>query len=78
VDAEGVTLGSRELDEQVLSLAAAGRYIAVLTSAHLYIYNKDLSLHSETDEVQGVRSLILFPDGSAELLTDALARLYIA
>lgn len=77
VDYDGQELGSLELDEQVLGLSAAGRYVAVLTANSLHIYTKELREISNSDAIQGVRNLALFPDGTLALITDELVRLYI-
>ncbi|MBP1758984.1 MAG: hypothetical protein H6Q61_1233 [Firmicutes bacterium] len=77
VDYDGHVLGTVELEEQVLGLSAAGRYVAVLTSNSLHLYNKELREISTSDAIQGVRNLALFSDGTLALITDELVRLYI-
>lgn len=77
VDYDGQVLGTLELEEQVLSLSAAGRYVAVLTSNSLHLYTKELREISSSDSIQGVRNLALFPDSTLALITDELVRLYI-
>lgn len=78
IDTSGQVIGSLELDEQVLSLKAAGRYVAVLTANQLILYNRDLSnVISSTNYIQGIRTFALFADGSIALISDELARLYI-
>lgn len=77
VDYDGQVLGTLELEEQVLSLSAAGRYVAVLTSNSLHLYTRDLREISASDAIQGVRNLALFPDSTLALITDDLVRLYI-
>lgn len=77
VDAEGTVLGSVDLNEQVLALSAAGRYVAVLTPSCLRLYTKDLTQIHVTDQVQGVSNLVLYSDCTLSLITDELARLYI-
>ncbi len=42
VDSEGQELASLDLDAGVISLSAAGQYVAVLFSDHLTIYDKEL------------------------------------
>ena len=77
VDYDGHVLGTLELEEQVLSLSAAGRYVAVLTSNSLHLYTKELREISTSNSIQGVRNLALFPDSTLALITDDLVRLYI-
>ena len=66
-----------DLDEQVLSIAAAGRYIAVLTGDQLDIYTSDLELYSSLSGTQGARSVLLMTDGSAILLSAETASFYV-
>ncbi len=77
VDAEGQEISSLELNEQVLALSAAGRYVAVLTPSRILLYTKDLTEVSASDNLQGIQNLVLYPDGSLSLITDELARLYL-
>ena len=76
VDAQG---GRRtlELGEQVMSIAAAGRYLAVLTGDRLDIYTDELELYSSLKGTQGARTVLLLPDGSAILISSDSAGFYI-
>ena len=76
VDAQG---GRRtmELNEQVLSIAAAGRYLAVLTGDRLDIYTDELELYSSLKGTQGARIVLLSPDGSAILISADSAGFYV-
>lgn len=51
VNSEGQELASLELDAEVSSLSAAGRYVAVLCSDHLTIYDKQLLPVADLEEV---------------------------
>ena len=76
VDAQG---GRRtlELSEQVLSIAAAGRYLAVLTGDRLDIYTDELELYSSLKGTQGARTVLLMQDGSAVLVSADSAGFYV-
>ena len=76
VDARG---GRRtmELNEQILSIAAAGRYIAVLTGDRLDIYTDELELYSSLKGTRGARTVLLMPDGSAILVSADSAGFYV-
>ena len=76
IDSSG-TIRRIELDEQVLALAAAGRYVAVLTGDRLDIYTSDLQLYSTLEGTQGARSVLLMQDGSAILISDKSASFYV-
>ena len=76
VDAQG---GRRtlELNEQVLSISAAGRYFAVLTGDRLDIYTDELVLYSSLEGTQGARTVLVMPDGSAILISADSAGFYV-
>lgn len=71
------TYQSMDIDQQVLSLSAAGRYIAVLTGKQLNIYTKDLKLYATLDSTQGARQVYLMEDGSAILISADSASFYV-
>ena len=66
-----------ELGEQVMSIAAAGRYFAVLTGDRLDIYTDGLELYSSLEGTQGARTVLLMPDGSAILVSADSAGFYV-
>lgn len=68
---------SVEYNEQVLALAAAGRYIAVLTGDRLDIYTSDLELYDSLEGTQGARNVLLMNDGSAILISAESASFYV-
>lgn len=76
VDSSGV-YQTVQYHEQVLSLAAAGRYVAVLTGDRLDIYTSDLELYDTLDGTQGARCVLLMNDGSAILLSAESASFYV-
>lgn len=76
VSADG-TAASLSIDQQVLSVSASGRYIAVLTSGRLDIYTSDLVLYDTLEDIQGVRKVLMRSDGSAMLIDNDSAQLYI-
>lgn len=77
VDAAGETLAALELEEQVLDMAASGKYVAVLTAARLTIYTRDLQPYQFLDNTMGARSVVLRGDGTAFLAGGETARLFI-
>lgn len=66
-----------ELSEQVMSISAAGRYLAVLTGDRLDIYTDQLELYSSLKGTQGARAALLLPDGSAILISAESAGFYV-
>lgn len=77
VSTDGSELNSLSVNEQILSLSAKGKYVAVLTADRLDIYTKDLSLYASLDGTQGARNAVQREDGSVFLLTGETARLFI-
>lgn len=76
VDSQGQTR-TLDINQQVLSLSAAGRYIAVLTGDRLDIYTDTLELYASLEGTQGARSALMMADGSAILLSSDTASFYI-
>lgn len=76
VDRQG-QIRTLDIHQQVLSLSAAGRYIAVLTGDRLDIYTDTLELYATLQGTQGARTALALPDGSAVLLSTDEASFYI-
>lgn len=77
VDAEGTELGSLEVREEVLNVSAAGRYLAVLYTDRLVIYNQDLQVYASLKGTESVREALVRSDGSALLLSAESAGLFL-
>ena len=69
LDAEGEELGSLEIHEEVRGLSAAGRYLAVLYTDRLVVYNENLQVYASLRGITGVSGALMRPDGSALLLS---------
>lgn len=77
VSDDGQTAASLSMNEQLLSLSAAGRYIGVLTADRLDIYTRDLALYSSLEGTAGARRVLMRADGSAMLIGSETAYLYL-
>ena len=77
VDGAGAETADLSLDEQILSLDAAGRYLSVLTADHLSIYDPDLTVYHDSTDTQGARKVLQRADGSVLLISTGKARLYL-
>jgi hypothetical protein len=77
VDAQGTPSTGRVINEQVLSLSAAGRYVAVLTSDRLDIYTQNLDLYDSLEGTGGAKRVLLRSDGTALLIGSGYANLYV-
>lgn len=77
VNTKGETLGSLNISDEVLSLSAAGKYVAVLYADRLTIYTSALETYAELDGTDSARGVLMRTDGTALLTGDGSARLYI-
>lgn len=77
VDDQGKELATLPLNQQILSLSAAGRYLSLLTPDGLNIYTQELELYHDMSATQGVRKLLQRDDGSVFLISAETARLYL-
>ena len=77
VNGEGKELAALEIDAEVASLSAAGRYVAVLTGEELVIYDKQLNPCAQLQEVSQAREVLMRSDGSAVLAGSMAASLYL-
>ena len=77
VDSDGQVMASLDVDGEVLSMSAAGRYIAVLFSDRMVIYDKTLAECARLDAVSEARQVLMRADGSAVLAGSTAASLYL-
>lgn len=77
IDAQGTPSVGRTINEQVLSLSAAGRYVAVLTADRLDIYTQNLELYNTLEGTDGARKVLMRDDGTALLIGSETAHLYV-
>lgn len=77
VDKDGEVLGSLDVREEVLDISASGRYLAVLYSDRLAVYNQDLQPYATLQGTGDARGVLMRPDGSALLLSAGSASLFL-
>lgn len=77
LDRSGAVVASLEETRPILSMAAAGKYIAVLTAQKLDIYTRDLELYSSVDNAQNASHVVLLEDGTAFLAGEDTAWLQL-
>ena len=77
VGTDGDHVATLPLDQQVLSLSSAGRYVSILTADGLSTYTGDLKLYHSSADLLGTRKILQRPDGTVTLLGDESARLYL-
>lgn len=73
----GAELASLDIREEVLSVSAAGRYVAVLYNDRLAIYDPELQPYASLAGTSSVRSALIRENGSALLLGAESARLFL-
>ena len=67
----------RNIPMEVMSLSAAGKYVAVLYQDHLTIYDKDLQEYAVLKDVSAAGTVLMRSDGSAVLTGASAASLYL-
>ena len=77
VDAQGAPSAGLSINEQVLSLSAAGKYVAVLTADRLDIYTPSLDLYDTLEGTNGAKKVLMRDDGTALLIGSGSAHLYV-
>lgn len=77
VDDSGNELGGCDIDGEVLDVSSAGRYVAVLLSDRLVIYDKYLTEVATLPDVSEARAILMRSDGSAVMAGAAGASLYL-
>ena len=74
---DGAEIASVDVNEEVLSISAAGRYLAVLYASRLVIYNSDLQVYAALNGTDSVGSVLMRQDGSAILAGAESAELFL-
>ena len=77
VSSAGSEIARLEISSEVLGISAAGRYIAVLYSDRLTIFDKNWNEHATLEGVSTARQVLMRADGSAVLAGSASASLYL-
>jgi hypothetical protein len=77
VGADGTPIASLDVNEEVLGISAAGRYLAVLYSGRLVIYNQELQEYASLSGTDYARGVLMRPDGSALLVSSEKASLFL-
>ena len=77
VASDGTEMASLDSNQEILSLSAAGKYIAVLYSDSLVLYTAQLQEYARLDGTEYARSVLMRADGTAVLVGSSSAWLYI-
>lgn len=76
-DSQGQVSAQMDVGEEVLSITAAGRYIAVLTTSNLTIYTSDLTEYAKRENDGTIEQALVRSDGSAVLIGEETASVYL-
>ena len=74
---DGTEIASLPINNEVQSMSAKGRYLAVLYLDSLVIYNKDLEVYASLQGIGDAREVLVRADGSALLLSTEEARIFL-
>jgi len=77
VDYTGTEIASAYIGQEILDLSVCDKYIAVLTPDRLIIYNRQLEVYAETDDIGAATAVLMRNDGSALLMEAGSGKLYI-
>ena len=77
VGLDGTELASLDVNREVLDISAAGRYLAVLYTDSLVLYNQDLQVYASLNGTDFATGVLLRADGSALLLSAENAGLFL-
>ncbi|MFR3923420.1 MAG: DUF5711 family protein [Dysosmobacter welbionis] len=77
VDTDGQEIAALDVNEEILSISAAGRYLAVLYMDSVVIYTEELEIYAQLEGTDYARSVLMRQDGSALLLAAESAHLFL-
>ena len=77
IGADGAELATLDVNQEVLGISAAGRYLAVLYADKLVIYNPELQAYASLTGTDFASGVLMRPDGSALLLSSEYAGLFL-
>jgi len=77
IDEKGAISAQLDLNEEILSVSASGRYIGVLTHSGLTIYTSSLNRYAYLDNDTGIVKAIVRSDGTAMLVSEKTASVFL-
>ena len=77
VSGKGEEIASLDVNEEVLNISAAGRYLAVLYASRLVVYNPDLQVYASLSGTDYAKEVLMRSDGSALLAGSETAKLFL-
>ncbi len=77
IDYDGNVVGTMHYSREVLSATAAGRYIAVLTSSQLFLYDSGFEQYAGLSNDSGLLAALVRSDGTAMLIGGEQAGVFL-
>lgn len=77
IDSNGKEIASLDVNEEVQSISARGRYLAVLYLDRLVVYNQDMQVYATLQGTGSAKEVLLRSDGSALLCSSEEAKLFL-
>lgn len=77
VGPDGTEMASLDVNQEILGISAAGRYLAVLYANSLVIYNADLQVYASLQGTDFASNVLMREDGSALLLSAEYAGIFL-
>jgi hypothetical protein len=75
--ADGTEIAALDVNQEVLDLSAAGKYLAVLYADSLVIYNQELQVYASLQGTDFATGVLVRTDGSALLMSADSAGLFL-
>ena len=77
LNTDGTEIAAIDINTEVLSVSASGRYLAVLYADRLVVYNRDLQVYASLQGTDYAREALMRPDGSVLLISAESAELFL-
>lgn len=77
VDPAGREIASVYIGQEILDLSVCDEYVAILTTDQLFVFDKQLNLYYETQQIGTATSVVMREDGTVLLLGSGQGELYI-
>lgn len=77
VSPDGTEIAALDVNTEVLSMSASGRYLAVLYTDKLVVYNRELQTYASLQGTDYAREVLMRPDGSVLLISSESAELFL-
>ena len=77
IGTDGAVIAELDVNQEVLDISAAGRYLAVLYADSLVLYNQELQVYASLQGTDFATGVLMREDGSALLLSAENASVFL-